>query len=555
MTRGDVAHDSVTQDDLPSGAARGEAVQASAVSNADGLNALGTDAPQPRPHLHRRARSTRAAGDQYDGIPLMGSERSSRELPAGDVRVWMPWVTLLADVVLINVAFLIAYWLRYDLQLFRSVDPANNVPYSVYLPMVAIMVVLLVVNNRREGAYDVRKGRPLFDDLYGLLNATTTAIMIMVVVVFFYRRLFYSRFIFIYAGILIIVLLGLARLVRNMVLARMRATGQGVDRVLIVGAGEVGRTVMRNLIAQPELGYRVVGFLDDDPVKSGADIGPIRALGTLDALPEAIAENDIAQVIITLPWQYHRKVIRLVTEAEQSGVRARVVPDLFQLSLGGVDVEAINGIPLISVKGSALTGFNKMLKRAVDLLIAGVALVIISPLWALIALAIRLDSPGPILFRQERVGLHGKPFTLFKFRSMYVDAEEQLEKLRARNEAAGPLFKIREDPRRTRVGRFIRRTSLDELPQFINVLAGDMSMVGPRPGLASEVAQYQDWHRKRLAVVPGLTGLWQVSGRSELTFDEMVMLDIYYAENWSLGMDLRIILRTVPQFIFGDGAY
>ncbi len=483
------------------------------------------------------------------------AEGASRDLPARDVRVWMPWLTLVTDVLLINVAFLIAYWLRYELQLFRSVDPANNVPYTVYLPMVAIMTVLLVLTNRREGAYDVRKGRPFFDDLYGLLNATTTAIMIMVVLVFFYRRLFYSRIIFIYAGILILVLLGLARLIRNMVLARLRGAGRGVDRVLIIGAGEVGRTVMRNLIAQPELGYRVVGFLDDDPAKSGADIGPIRALGALDALPQAIAENDISQVIITLPWQYHRKVIRLVTEAEQSGVRARVVPDLFQLSLGGVDVEAINGIPLISVKGSALTGFNQALKRTVDVLIAGVALLLISPLWCLVALAIRLDSPGPILFRQERIGLHGKPFTVLKFRSMYVNAEEQLEKLRARNEAAGPLFKIKDDPRRTRVGRFIRRTSLDELPQFINVLRGEMSMVGPRPGLASEVAQYQDWHRKRLAVLPGITGLWQVSGRSELTFDEMVMLDIYYAENWSLGMDLRIMVRTVPQLIFGDGAY
>ncbi len=508
--------------------------------------------------LPRRKAASRpgpAPAESVRGAGRSTGEGVSRDLPTRDVRVWMPLVTVITDVILINVAFLIAYWLRYDLQLFRSVDPANNVPYSVYLPMVAILTVLLLLTNRREGAYDVRKGRPLFDDLYGLLNATTTAIMVMVVMVFFYRRLFYSRFIFIYAGILIIFLLGLARVVRNMVLARMRATGQGVDRVLIIGAGEVGRTVMRNLIAQPELGYRVVGFLDDDPAKSGADIGPIRALGSLDALPEAIAANDISQVIITLPWQYHRKVIRLVTEAEQSGIRARVVPDLFQLSLGGVDVEAINGIPLISVKGSALTGFNKALKRATDVIITGTALVLISPLWGLIALAIKLDSPGPILFRQERIGLRGKPFTVLKFRSMRVNAEEELEKLRARNEAAGPLFKMKDDPRRTRVGRFIRRTSLDELPQLINVWRGEMSIVGPRPGLASEVAQYQDWHRTRLNVLPGITGLWQVSGRSELTFDEMVMLDIYYAENWTLGMDLRIMLRTVPQFIFGDGAY
>lgn len=477
------------------------------------------------------------------------------ESSPGDVRNWMPWVTVVSDILLINIAFLIAYWLRYELQLFRTVDPANDVPYSVYLPMAAVLTALLVLTNRREGAYDVRRGRPYFDDLYGLLNATTTAIMLMVVLVFFYRRLFYSRIIFIYAGILIIVLLGLARLVRNMVLTRMRAAGKGVDRVLIIGAGEVGRTVMRNLIAQPELGYRVIGFLDDDPMKSGADIGPIRALGALDALPDALKENQIDQVIITLPWQYHRKVIRLVTEAEQSGARARVVPDLFQLSLGGVDVEAINGIPLISIKESALTGLNRTLKRIVDVAISGTALVLISPLWAVIALAIKLDSPGPVLFRQERIGWRGRPFTVFKFRSMRVDAEEQLARLRELNEASGPLFKVREDPRRTRIGRFIRRTSLDELPQLINVLRGEMSIVGPRPGLASEVAQYQDWHRKRLAVLPGITGLWQVSGRSELTFDEMVMLDIYYAENWSLGLDLRIMVRTVPQMIFGDGAY
>jgi len=166
-----------------------------------------------------------------------------------------------------------------------------------------------------------------------------------------------------------------------------------------------------------------------------------------------------------------------------------------------------------------------------------------------------LDSPGPVLFRQPRAGRYGRPFTVFKFRSMYVNAEAELEKLRARNEASGPLFKLRDDPRRTRVGRLLRETSLDELPQLLNVLRGDMSLVGPRPAILSEVAQYQDWHLKRLEVLPGITGLWQVSGRSDLTFDEMVMLDIYYGENWSLGLDLRIILRTVPQVLFGEGAY
>lgn len=472
-----------------------------------------------------------------------------------DMRRWMPWLTLVIDIILINIAFLVAYWLRYTLQLFRSVDPANNVPYSVYLPMVALLTAVLLLASRREGAYDVRRGRPLFDDIYGVINATTTAIMLLIVFVFFYRRLFYSRIIFIYAGLLIILLLSIARIIRQLILARLRQAGQGVDHVLIIGAGEVGRTVMRNLIAQPELGYRVIGFLDDDPIKSTADIGPIKALGAIENLPQVVRENGIDQVIITLPWQYHRKIIRLVNEAEQHGIRARVVPDLFQLSLGGVDVEAINGIPLISVKQTTLTGFNYTLKRAVDVILSSLFLAVISPLLLATVAAIHLDSRGPALFKQPRAGRHGKPFTVYKFRSMYEDAEARLAELRHQNEAVGPMFKIRDDPRRTRVGRFIRKTSIDELPQFINVLKGDMSIVGPRPALLNEVAQYQDWHRKRLEVLPGITGLWQVSGRSDLTFDEMVMLDIYYAENWSLGMDLRIMLRTVPQLLFGDGAY
>ncbi len=472
-----------------------------------------------------------------------------------DVRKWMPWVTVVTDVILIVAALGIAYWLRYDRQLFRVVDPANNVPFSVYLPLVSVLTLIWLAASRREGAYDVRRGRPLLDELYSVVSATTLAIMLMVVLVFFYRRLFYSRIIFVYAGVAIVVLVGLARVIRQVVLTRLRQAGQGVDRVVIIGAGEVGRTVIRNLIAQPELGYRVIGFLDDNPVKSTTDIGPIRALGPLDNLPEVIREHAIDQVIITLPWQYHRKTVRLVTDSEHAGVRARVVPDLFQLSLGGVDVEAINGIPLISIKQTTLTGLNLTLKRIVDVLIAGAVLLIGSPVWLLIALSIKLDSRGPVLFKQERIGRHGHPFTVYKFRSMYVDAEQRLEELRTQNEASGPLFKVRDDPRRTRVGRLIRTTSIDEIPQFLNVLRGEMSIVGPRPGLPAEVAQYQDWHHKRLQVLPGITGMWQVSGRSNLTFDEMVMLDIYYAENWSLSLDLRIMLRTVPQILFGDGAY
>jgi exopolysaccharide biosynthesis polyprenyl glycosylphosphotransferase len=212
--------------------------------------------------------------------------------------------------------------------------------------------------------------------------------------------------------------------------------------------------------------------------------------------------------------------------------------------------------PTMPATQSALAdSLYEVAKRLIDVLVSGVLLILIAPILLIIALAIKLDSRGPTLFRQQRAGRCGKPFTLYKFRSMHDDAEADQARLRDLNEASGPIFKIRDDPRVTRVGRFIRRTSLDELPQLLNVLTNDMSLVGPRPALFSEVAQYQDWQLKRLELQPGLTGLWQVSGRSDLSFDEMVMLDIYYGENWSLGTDLGILIRTVPQVLFGDGAY
>jgi exopolysaccharide biosynthesis polyprenyl glycosylphosphotransferase len=209
----------------------------------------------------------------------------------------------------------------------------------------------------------------------------------------------------------------------------------------------------------------------------------------------------------------------------------------------------------MSLKETRLPRAARLLKRALDVVIAVVGLFGLSPLILLTAAIIRLDSPGPVLFKQKRVGERGRLFDIHKFRSMQVGAEEQQAELMTRNEASGPLFKIKADPRLTRFGRFLRRSSLDELPQLINVLRGEMSVVGPRPGLPSEVAEYQAWHRQRLEVPPGITGLWQVSGRSDVTFDEMCLLDIYYIENWSLALDLVIMLRTIPRVLFAEGAY
>jgi exopolysaccharide biosynthesis polyprenyl glycosylphosphotransferase len=236
-------------------------------------------------------------------------------------------------------------------------------------------------------------------------------------------------------------------------------------------------------------------------------------------------------------------------------VSFKLVPDLYEISLSRVNMHDLRGVPLIGIKPRDIPRLKRATKRAVDIVIATLALFFLLPVFGLIALAIKVDSAGPAFFLQKRVGQGGRLFPCLKFRSMYVDAERRRRELLDANEADGPLFKIRDDPRRTRVGRLLRRLSIDELPQLVNVLRGEMSLIGPRPPLPAEVEEYQDWHMQRLAVRPGITGLWQIAGRSELPFDEMVLMDVYYIENWSLGMDFNILMRTVPAVLTGRGAY
>jgi exopolysaccharide biosynthesis polyprenyl glycosylphosphotransferase len=416
-------------------------------------------------------------------------------------------------------------------------------------------MVVLAFTLKLDGAWSLRRGTSWLDEVYNVINGTTTGMAIVLVLIFGIRPLAFSRLLFLYVSVLTVLFLSLSRLARRSVESRLRRRGIGVDRTLIVGAGEIGRAVMRTLVARPDLGYQVVGFLEPDPTKGGDAIGRFRRLGNLDKLDETLTEHAVSEVIITLPSTHNRKIQQITRTCRRAGVRARIVPDFFHLSLNQVNMDNLAGIPLLGMRERSLERGPRLIKRAIDIIGSIAALLLFSPVMGLVALAIRLDSSGPILFRQERLGEKGRPFSVFKFRSMRVGAETEQQSLAELNEADGPLFKIKDDPRLTRIGRFIRKASLDELPQLINVLRGEMSMVGPRPPLASEVTEYESWQRKRLEVKPGMTGLWQVSGRSDLTFDEMCLLDIYYIENWSLWLDMRMILRTIPLFFLGKGAY
>jgi len=467
---------------------------------------------------------------------------------------WFIGSVVISDIVLINVAFLVAYFLRYRLQLFRPVDEAFYNPPEVFLPFVIVLTIVLIIAFRIDGVYVPRRIGLWLDQMSRIVRATAMAILIMIAITFIYQPFFYSRLIFLYYSISIVLLLGLGRFGWGSVLAQLRKRGIGVVRILIVGAGEVGRTVIRTVMAQPELGYRIVGLVDDQ-LDNTLNIGPIPAIEGLHRIPHIVAEQCVDEVVVTLPWTDPRRILDIIQHCEALNVRARTVPDIFQLSLNRVDVEDLGGVPVIGLKSAAIHGANLIVKRVMDVILGSLIAIVALPIMAILTVAIRLDSPGPIIFRQKRVGMHGKEFVVYKFRSMRVGAEEEHERLLVYNEMTGPLFKMRDDPRRTRMGRFLRKTSLDELPQLFNVMKGEMSLVGPRPHMASEVAQYQDWQKRVLEAPPGMAGLSQVSGRAQLSFDEQCLLDIYYIENWSPALDLKILLRMIPKVLSGEGAY
>jgi exopolysaccharide biosynthesis polyprenyl glycosylphosphotransferase len=368
--------------------------------------------------------------------------------------------------------------------------------------------------------------------------------------------------VFVYAWALAILLIVARRYFTRAVRGKLWARGIYVDRVVVVGAGDPGRRLMQALIGIPALGYRVVGYVDDtlpgDGIAVATETGLARAdrLGASEDLERVVEEYDVDEVIIALPASQNGRVLDVIEHCRKRDVRFKVVPDLLQLSLDRVDIGEVAGVPLIGLKEASIRGFNYVIKRGIDIAIAATVLTVMAIPMALIALIVRLGSPGPALYQQPRVGRDGQVFTLTKFRCMVENADEQRAELMAMHDYMDPrLFKLRDDPRLTRAGRWLRRLSLDELPQFVHILRGQMSVVGPRPQLPEEVETYEEWHRQRLLVTPGLTGLWQINGRSNLTFDEMVRLDLYYAEHWSPWLDLKIVLRTIPAVLTGRGAY
>jgi exopolysaccharide biosynthesis polyprenyl glycosylphosphotransferase len=491
-----------------------------------------------------------------ESAPLTSRQRLRRK------QRWMAVGMFLIDQALIFTGFGIAYLLRYQVswpvpfdRIIAEVATENLVPFSAFLPIVFILQALLSLRFIGSGFYRPSRRMTLLDETTAIAGSVITMIALLMVVVFLYRPFFYSRLIFAFAAITIIGLLLSWRLLLIGIRHWFWSRGLGRERVLVVGGTGLGQLVMQSLTASPGIGYTLVGYLSDQPIIAGNRARVFQYLGDLDDFETVVLQQDIQHVIIALPfWEYER-LPELAARCQQLDVEYQIAPDIYQLSFDRVDIMHLSGIPLLQPKAVQLQGLNLALKRIFDLLAVLISLPITIPLAIIIAFLIWFDSGHPIIFRQQRVGKHGKLFTCYKFRTMVPDAEQRRKELIRHNEADGPLFKMRADPRVTRIGRWLRRTSLDELPQLYNVLRGDMSLIGPRPALPEEVARYEPWHHRRLAVLPGLACLPQALGRSEISFDEQVRLDIYYAENWSLSLDFRILMMVIPAILSGRGAW
>ncbi len=458
----------------------------------------------------------------------------------------------IGDIFLTPLSLLTATWLRVLLPFGKTLDTGDEIlPLPVYILAIVCWSGSLVMS----GAYNFDRPRRLTSRFTQLVTASAAATILFSGSLYMtYRQV--SRLQFAYIFILTLVLMTTFR-VATLLYTRLRRNHSilGPTRVLFIGAGTLGREVLKTIRSYHASSYQVIGYLDDDPDLKGQNIDGVPVLGKLDDLLRIVESQVVSEVWSTLPPRAYDKLHALVANLERFPIRIKVIPDYFSLALVQANVEMLGGFPLIGLREPVIRGVPRMIKRVFDFVISLIMVILSSPILAAAAAAIRLDSAGPILFRQTRVGENGKPFEMLKFRTMIADAEiKMMEKLREAGENE-VIHKRAGDPRVTKVGRFLRRYSLDEVPQLINVLKGEMSLVGPRPEMPWLVDRYRPWQRKRFAVPQGITGWWQINGRSEKPMHLNTDEDLYYIYNYSLWLDIRILLMTPIAVIMGRGAF
>ena len=453
-------------------------------------------------------------------------------------RIFIRFLVMLGDATVIVCAYTAAFAVRFYFRPFLDSFPVTKgVPdFLVYLKAMPVIVFMWVVVLSWDSCY-VRVNLPALDDMIRLLRVAIGGTVLSMSAMFLYRESSFSRLVFAFGGGFSYFLLYIYRQsLKAGYLAWVQGRGRS-HRVLIVGDSYLSRSLKRILDRQGDRAVLVHPTFD------------------IDAVRRAILRSRIGELLLAHPKITDKQAVELAGFCEEHGVVFRLIPDILEIRMGEILIDESLGVPTFQIKPISLQGSAFITKRLMDVALSALAIGVFFIPLLVIALLIKINSSGGVFYEHERVGFRQRPFQFMKFRTMVSNADVLLEDLLAKSDRKGPVFKMKNDPRITAIGRFLRRYSLDEVPQLINVLRGEMSLVGPRPQVLWEAQAYDEWARKRLNVLPGITGLWQVSGRAELTYEEMIDLDIFYIEHWSPGLDVKILLKTIPAVLSAQGAY
>lgn len=445
------------------------------------------------------------------------------------------------DAALLCLSWFCAYWLRFSIPFYF---PKLINPFRVYLLFTPVMVFIWISVCFFFGLYR-RIGRmSLVMEFNSVFKAFLLGLLVSMSLAFLLKDLNLGRSVIIFMGGLSLATLTMSRVIVRNVERGLWRRGLLTAKAIVVGAGESGIRTVQKLQDSREVGYEVVGFIDKDEKKHGKIVGGLPVLGGEKDIDTVIAAYDIGDVFFAIPNISHHKIFDIISSCQRKRTSFHIITDVFDVISDGTPIDMIGSFPVVDLKGEGVWIGYDAIKRVMDIFIALSAIVLTFPLWFCAVLWIKIDSRGPVFFSQSRVGKDGRPFDILKFRTMYAETEAY---------ARSP--KSSTDSRITRSGRLLRKFSLDELPQLINVITGDMSIVGPRPEMPFIVARYKEWEKKRLSVRPGITGLWQVIGRKDLPLEENIQYDFLYIKNRSLVMDISIIMRTLPALLSRKGAY
>lgn len=452
-----------------------------------------------------------------------------------------------SDILMTAASWLLAYYVRFQVGL---VPVTKGVPsFEVYWKLLAPILAMWVIIFHICGLYRPKRGQSQAEEFIAIFQAVTFGAIMLSTFNFFYREYSYSRLVFLYFWGINIFSVGICRSLIEDLIAYARSKGYNLRHILVAGAGNLGQEIARKAYNYTGLGLHVVGFVDDNPQKRGKTIEGVPVLGTLDDTQRLIQEHGIQQLFIALPMTAHARVLEVLASVDQECVDVKFVPDLMQYISLRIGVEELDGIPIVNLRETPIQGWNSVIKRGFDIAFSLFFIVIGSPLMLMLAALVKSTSPGPILYKQKRMGLDGRVFNMYKFRSMRADAEKQ----------TGAVWAKKHDPRRTKLGTFMRTTSLDELPQFFNVLRGDMSLVGPRPERPPFVQKFREKVPKymlRHKVKSGITGWAQINGwRGNTSIEKRIEYDLYYIQNWSIWFDLKILTMTLWKGMISKHAY